>query len=392
MRKQGYTRRHMLGFAASAAAMLMAGCGPSMEAAPAAKREAPLGAMPPLFDDLQRRTFDFFWDTAQPAQRARAATAGRRPSLRQHRRGRLRAHRLPDRRRARLRHRATRRASARSPRCASSRNAPQGAAPRGHDRPQGLLLPLPRHGDRRARFEQTSSCPPSTPRCCSAGVLLRAVLLRRRRPGRGRDPRAGRSRSTRASTGAGRRRAPPLIAHRLEPGEGLPARTTGAATTRRCWSYMLALGSPTHPVEPERVERLVRRLPRRLGPLHGQEHVGFAPLFGHQYSHVWIDFRGIQDAYMRAARHRLLRELRRATLAQRAYAIANPTGWHGYGADIWGLTACDGPGKLRDARPRRPARTFHDYSARGAGARTRSTTARSRRPRRCRRCRSRPRS
>ena len=57
---------------------------------------------------------------------------------------------------------------------------------------------------------------------------------------------------------------------------------------------------------------------------HGQEHVGFAPLFGHQYSHVWIDFRGIQDAYMRAHGIDYFENSRRATLAQRAYAIANP--------------------------------------------------------------------
>ena len=40
----------------------------------------------------------------------------------------------------------------------------------------------------------------------------------------------------------------------------------------------------------------------------GYEHLSFAPLFGHQYSHVWIDFRGIRDAYDAPARHRLLRE------------------------------------------------------------------------------------
>ena len=32
----------------------------------------------------------------------------------------------------------------------------------------------------------------------------------------------------------------------------------------------------------------------------GQEHLGFGPMFGHQYSHVWVDFRGLQDDYMRA--------------------------------------------------------------------------------------------
>jgi hypothetical protein len=32
---------------------------------------------------------------------------------------------------------------------------------------------------------------------------------------------------------------------------------------------------------------------------------------------------------------------RRATLAQRQYCIANPSGWPGYGSNVWGLTACD---------------------------------------------------
>ena len=48
------------------------------------------------------------------------------------------------------------------------------------------------------------------------------------------------------------------------------------------------------------------------------------------------------------ARHRLLRELAAAPrYAQRAYAVANPLGWRGYGADCWGLTACDGPADVR---------------------------------------------
>jgi hypothetical protein len=34
---------------------------------------------------------------------------------------------------------------------------------------------------------------------------------------------------------------------------------------------------------------------------------------------------------------------RRAALANRAYCIANPLGWAGYGSNVWGLTACDGP-------------------------------------------------
>lgn len=56
---------------------------------------------------------------------------------------------------------------------------------------------------------------------------------------------------------------------------------------------------------------------------------------------------------------------RRATLAQREYAIANPNGWRDYGPDIWGLTASDGPidGEFEvDGRTRR----FFTYAARGA--------------------------
>jgi hypothetical protein len=70
--------------------------------------------------------------------------------------------------------------------------------------------------------------------------------------------------------------------------------------------------------------------------------VHFAPLFGHQYSHVWIDFRGIQDAYMRGRGIDCFENSRRATIAQREYAIANPSGWRGYSGEVWGLTASDG--------------------------------------------------
>jgi hypothetical protein len=125
---------------------------------------------------------------------------------------------------------------------------------------------------------------------------------------------------------------------------------------------VLALGSPTHPV-PEAVWPTYMST-ARWGAYYGQEHVGFAPLFGHQYSHVWIDFRGIQDATMRARGIDWFENSRRATLAQRAYAIDNPMGWRGYGADAWGLTASDGPADtvlVIDGAERR----FWTYSARG---------------------------
>ncbi len=74
-----------------------------------------------------------------------------------------------------------------------------------------------------------------------------------------------------------------------------------------------------------------------------QGHVGFAPLFGHQYSHCWVDFRGIADEAMRAHGLTYFENSRRATLAQRAYCMAVPAKFPGYGPLAWGITASDGP-------------------------------------------------
>src|SRR5437667_378245 len=62
--------------------------------------------------------------------------------------------------------------------------------------------------------------------------------------------------------------------------------------------YILALGSPTHPVDTAAWSQWTG--PYQWATFYGQTHLGFAPLFGHQYSHVWIDFHGIQDPYMKA--------------------------------------------------------------------------------------------
>ena len=127
--------------------------------------------------------------------------------------------------------------------------------------------------------------------------------------------------------------------------------------------HILALGSPTHPVEGDVWDAWLSRYV--WGKFHGLQHVGFPPLFGHQYTHVWIDFRGIADRYMREKKIDYFENSRRATYSQREYAIDNPDKWVGYGPWIWGLTACDGPVEgeftIEDTQ-----RHFHTYWARGA--------------------------
>ena len=61
--------------------------------------------------------------------------------------------------------------------------------------------------------------------------------------------------------------------------------------------YLLALGSPTFPINAEAWTAWTGSYVWQTH--YGQAFVVFPPLFGHQYSHVWIDFRGIQDTYMR---------------------------------------------------------------------------------------------
>lgn len=155
---------------------------------------------------------------------------------------------------------------------------------------------------------------------------------------------------------------PPTISHGWKPETGfLPYDWRGY--NEAMILYVLALGSPTHPVGPDAWSAWTAGY--RWGTYHGQEHLGFAPLFGHQYSHIWIDLSGIQDDVMRERGIDYFENSRRAVLAQQAYAIENPLSWVGYGPLFWGLTACDGPVHMQAEIGGR-SRQFHTYWARGA--------------------------
>ena len=134
--------------------------------------------------------------------------------------------------------------------------------------------------------------------------------------------------------------------------------------------YILAAGSPTHPVGKEAWdEAWTAGYEDDWGTYYGYEHLQFEPLFGHQYSHVWVDFRGIQDEFMRGRGIDYFENSRRATLSQRAYGIENPNNWVGYSGGLWGWTASDGPTAAANGRPVNGIpRTFMGYAARGVSA------------------------
>ena len=105
--------------------------------------------------------------------------------------------------------------------------------------------------------------------------------------------------------------------------------------------YILALGSPSYPVPTSAWGAWTSSYD--YDTFYGYSFVTCPPLFTHQYSHCWVDFREIADFNMRARGFDYFENSRRATLAQRNYCIVNPLGRLGYAANQWGLTAGDGP-------------------------------------------------
>jgi len=125
--------------------------------------------------------------------------------------------------------------------------------------------------------------------------------------------------------------------------------------------YVLGLGSPTHALPPESYQAWASTYEWKT--VYDIPFLYAGPLFTHQLSHVWIDFRGIQDAFMRDHGIDYFENSRRATLVQQQYGIRNPRGFAHYGEFCWGLTASDGPGditRMVDGVERR----FFDYLAR----------------------------
>ena len=128
--------------------------------------------------------------------------------------------------------------------------------------------------------------------------------------------------------------------------------------------YLLALGSASHPVGLDAWARWTSTYPQSWGTVQGVEMLTGGPLFWHQFTQCWVDLRGVRDAYMTQKGLDYFENGRRAALSQRAYAIANPLGWQDYGADIWGLSASDGPGPATQ-NYRGAMRSFRGYAARG---------------------------
>jgi hypothetical protein len=124
----------------------------------------------------------------------------------------------------------------------------------------------------------------------------------------------------------------PTLSHGWTPERGfLPYRWV-------CYSellamYLLALGSKSHPIPAEAWDAWKR--PREVE--EGKPFIESpAPLFVHQYSHAWLDFRHKRDKYAD-----YFQNSRLATLRHREFCISLRAKYPWIGEDMWGITASD---------------------------------------------------
>jgi hypothetical protein len=126
--------------------------------------------------------------------------------------------------------------------------------------------------------------------------------------------------------------------------------------------YILGLGSPTHGLSRESYASWTETYQWKR--VYGYDYLYAGPLFIHQFLHVWVDFSGLQDDFMRGKGSDYFENSRRATYIQSEYCRRNPRGMKGYSELNWGITACDGPGpSVRNVGNSK--HRFFGYHARG---------------------------
>ncbi|WP_313194259.1 glucoamylase family protein [Shinella zoogloeoides] len=126
--------------------------------------------------------------------------------------------------------------------------------------------------------------------------------------------------------------------------------------------YVLGLGSPTFPLTASCYDTW--SLTYQWENLLGHDVLYSGPLFTHLFSHAWIDFRGIRDAFMREKNSDYFENTKNAIAIHREYGERNPYEFEGYCRDFWGVTAGDGPSVAAIRRKGRDRR-FFGYMSRG---------------------------
>lgn len=115
--------------------------------------------------------------------------------------------------------------------------------------------------------------------------------------------------------------------------------------------YVLAAGSPTHPISAESWRRVLKP----VGSYRDYRLIQMPPLFTHQYPHIWLDLRGQNDGFADYFENSV-----NASRANRAFCIDQASKFAGYSPNLWGLSASDGPAGYRAYGAPPGWTVFHD--------------------------------
>jgi hypothetical protein len=97
--------------------------------------------------------------------------------------------------------------------------------------------------------------------------------------------------------------------------------------------YLLGMGSARHPLS----SRTWHAWKRTVFEYDGLRYIGsFAPLFVHQYSQAWFDFRGKHDEHTDYFQNSII-----ATDVHRRFCLELAKQYPSYSDDLWGITASD---------------------------------------------------
>ena len=127
--------------------------------------------------------------------------------------------------------------------------------------------------------------------------------------------------------------------------------------------YVLALAAPEFSVTADAYHAWTSTFNWKR--IYGHEVLYAGPLFIHQFSHIWLDLRGLQDKFMAAKKTDYFENSRVTAHIHREYAMRNPHGFEGYEKNCWGFTASDGPADATEKFHGHDQK-FYDYIARGA--------------------------
>jgi hypothetical protein len=127
---------------------------------------------------------------------------------------------------------------------------------------------------------------------------------------------------------------PTLLSHGWRPETGF-LKPRWDSYSEHLILQLLAVGSPTHPIRPSAWTAWSRK---RI-TYAGYTYLNDGPLFTHQYSHAWVDFRNRREGWYPYTDY--FANSVAATRAHRAFCIDLSKEFPSYSANLWGITASD---------------------------------------------------